>query len=188
MQKLSIAGHSMPRQRRPAGLQPTGLQWAADYFSDNGYEILAEQVRYAAETIAGRREGVRRMTSGTSLLVAVVAVILYLLPCEIARRRGSRSYASIAVVNIFLGWTVLGWVGCLAWALQPVDPPAPPAPPWAPPPPESWPPSWRPPPPNWPPKPVDQGPPPPVPPVQQQRPPLWTPSPPFGLPKKPPGA
>jgi hypothetical protein len=34
----------------------------------------------------------------------------------VAKRRNHRSRGSILIVNIFLGWTFIGWVVALAWA------------------------------------------------------------------------
>jgi hypothetical protein len=49
---------------------------------------------------------------------AIVPIIaaLYLLPTAIAERRQVARIGSVAVVNIFLGWTMLGWIAALAWA------------------------------------------------------------------------
>jgi hypothetical protein len=50
--------------------------------------------------------------------VLIGAVIAYLLPSIIAAVRGHRNSNSICVVNIFLGWTLLGWVIALAWSFS----------------------------------------------------------------------
>lgn len=43
---------------------------------------------------------------------------LYLLPSIEAYRRDRSNAQSIALVNVLLGWTLLGWVAALVWALQ----------------------------------------------------------------------
>lgn len=43
--------------------------------------------------------------------------VLYFLPAGIALARGHRHVASIAVLNLFLGWTFVGWAGALMWSL-----------------------------------------------------------------------
>ena len=48
--------------------------------------------------------------------------VLYLLPAIIAFARSKRDAVSILVLNIFLGWTAIGWVIALVWALK-VDAP-----------------------------------------------------------------
>ena len=52
------------------------------------------------------------------LLLVALLIWLYLLPWWVAKGRRHPSVYSIAVVNVFLGWTFIGWVGCLAWSLS----------------------------------------------------------------------
>lgn len=52
----------------------------------------------------------------TVVLVAC-AIAFYFLPTFIARRRRHRSPEAVFVLNLLLGWTLLGWVGALGWAL-----------------------------------------------------------------------
>lgn len=49
-------------------------------------------------------------------LIAVLGVVAYLLPAFIAAKRNCKAGNGIAIVNIFLGWTLIGWVVALAWA------------------------------------------------------------------------
>ena len=48
-------------------------------------------------------------------VVIIVAGMVYFAPVLIARGHPHR--AAIFVVNLFFGWTLMGWVGWLAWAL-----------------------------------------------------------------------
>jgi len=59
---------------------------------------------------------------GIFLLVVVVGLglVLYVLPTIIAFNRGHQNAASIAALNILLGWAFVGWVGALVWALTEV--------------------------------------------------------------------
>jgi len=50
------------------------------------------------------------------LILVAVFVILYFMPVIVARVRSAKSFAAIAIINIFLGWTFVGWVVALAWA------------------------------------------------------------------------
>jgi hypothetical protein len=68
---------------------------------------------------------------GTSLLVAL-GIVVYFLPSLVASGRKKRSSTAIFVLNLLLGWTLIGWVGALIWALT-VDTPVVPVP-YAPPP------------------------------------------------------
>lgn len=43
---------------------------------------------------------------------------VYFLPLLIAGLREHRQYASIAVLNVFLGWTLVGWVVALAMSVS----------------------------------------------------------------------
>lgn len=52
----------------------------------------------------------------TGLVVLGVVLFIYLLPWFVAEQRGHPNAGSIAVINIFLGWTFVGWVVALAMA------------------------------------------------------------------------
>lgn len=47
-----------------------------------------------------------------------IAAVIYLFPVLTARRRHAPNTGSVAVVNVLLGWTVVGWVVALAMALR----------------------------------------------------------------------
>lgn len=51
-----------------------------------------------------------------ALLTAIGIAVVYLLPSLIAFQRHHLNKVPITIVNIFLGWTVVGWVGTLAWS------------------------------------------------------------------------
>lgn len=53
-----------------------------------------------------------------ALIVLGVVIMLYMLPAITASSRGHRQAAPIFVVNLFLGWTLIGWVVALAWSLS----------------------------------------------------------------------
>jgi len=53
-----------------------------------------------------------------ALLGAIVAI--YFLPTIVARRREVPILGSVAVINLFLGWTLIGWVVSLAMAVRSV--------------------------------------------------------------------
>jgi len=52
---------------------------------------------------------------GGTLLLGFLG-FLYFLPFFVACVRKCKAFAGIAVVNLFLGWTLVGWVVALAWA------------------------------------------------------------------------
>jgi T4 superinfection immunity protein len=44
--------------------------------------------------------------------------VLYFLPSILALARNKRDTVSILVLNFLLGWTAIGWVVALVWALK----------------------------------------------------------------------
>jgi hypothetical protein len=46
----------------------------------------------------------------------VLAILVYMAPTMVAAARGHRQRSAIAALNIFLGWTLIGWVSALTWA------------------------------------------------------------------------
>jgi hypothetical protein len=50
-------------------------------------------------------------------LVVIIGLLIYFLPTIVASNKHKRNAASIFVVNLFLGWMLIGWVIALAWAV-----------------------------------------------------------------------
>jgi hypothetical protein len=46
----------------------------------------------------------------------IIAAVIYFLPTMIAVKREHLSKNAIIIVNVALGWTVLGWLWALLWA------------------------------------------------------------------------
>ena len=53
-----------------------------------------------------------------SLLVVLFLLGMYLLPSIVALVRGRHNTGAILALNIFLGWSVIGWVVSLVWAVS----------------------------------------------------------------------
>ncbi len=51
------------------------------------------------------------------MLVIFSAIIIYMIPTIIAFIVDHKNVAAITIINIFLGWTFLGWVITLAWSV-----------------------------------------------------------------------
>lgn len=51
------------------------------------------------------------------LIAAVIGLFIYFIPTMVASHREHRNKAGIFCLNFFFGWTLLGWVGALIWAL-----------------------------------------------------------------------
>ena len=52
-----------------------------------------------------------------SILLAIL-LIIYFIPSIIAFSRKCPSTLAITALNLFLGWTLFGWVASLVWALR----------------------------------------------------------------------
>jgi Superinfection immunity protein len=57
-------------------------------------------------------------SSAGAVVMFLVLAVLYLLPSLVAAMRGVRRPAGLSILNLLLGWTVLGWIGALIWAVQ----------------------------------------------------------------------
>jgi uncharacterized protein involved in cysteine biosynthesis len=53
--------------------------------------------------------------------VVLGALMLYLVPAMIADAREREDAFAVTMVNILLGWTVIGWFAALVWARHPVS-------------------------------------------------------------------
>jgi hypothetical protein len=51
------------------------------------------------------------------LVIGFVGVIIYFIPTYIAFKRKCINFNGITILNIFLGWTFLGWLGSIVWAV-----------------------------------------------------------------------
>jgi hypothetical protein len=45
-----------------------------------------------------------------------IAILCYFLPVICAGMRGHHNALAIGILNVFLGWTFLGWIIALVWA------------------------------------------------------------------------
>lgn len=55
-----------------------------------------------------------------AFLFFVWLVLFYFLPAVVAWKRYHHNTTAIAALTLFAGWTVLGWIGALIWALTAV--------------------------------------------------------------------
>lgn len=58
------------------------------------------------------------------LLYVLIIAVVYFIPGVIATQRKHKNANAITMLNLLLGWTVLGWVASLVWAMT--DPGIPP--------------------------------------------------------------
>lgn len=48
--------------------------------------------------------------------VAAVCTLLYMLPWAVAATRGKSNATAVALINLLLGWTLIGWIVALVMA------------------------------------------------------------------------
>lgn len=56
--------------------------------------------------------------AATGLIVLGIMAGVYFGPSLVAAGRNHRQSIPIFVINLGLGWTIVGWFGCLAWAFM----------------------------------------------------------------------
>lgn len=66
-----------------------------------------------AELVTDKRG---RPISATISIVLAVLTLGYMLPWMVAALRGKSNHWGVFVVNLLLGWTILGWVVALVMA------------------------------------------------------------------------
>lgn len=64
----------------------------------------------------------RMMVPMVVLLLIAIVVLLYLLPTIIAVKKKHLQKVPIILINIFLGWSFIGWVVALVWAFTQSQP------------------------------------------------------------------
>jgi hypothetical protein len=50
-----------------------------------------------------------------------LAILIYFTPTIVGGIRHVRNFGSVLVINLFLGWTLIGWVVALAMAVRSRD-------------------------------------------------------------------
>jgi hypothetical protein len=61
------------------------------------------------------------MEETLGLLLVLVLGFFYFLPAIVAFSRGHKNSGAILILNLLLGWTMLGWVGALVWSATNTD-------------------------------------------------------------------
>lgn len=52
------------------------------------------------------------------LLLSAVSLGIYFIPYIVAKRNKKQNAGAIGALNFFLGWTLVGWVVALVWAMS----------------------------------------------------------------------
>jgi hypothetical protein len=59
------------------------------------------------------------LSAGLSVcLLPILAVLIYFLPTAAAISVGNPRFQAVFLMNLFFGWTVVGWLAALAWGLR----------------------------------------------------------------------
>ncbi len=54
-----------------------------------------------------------------TIIGAIAGGYLYFLPGVIAGYKKHKYRTAITIINLFTGWTIVGWIGLLIWVLMP---------------------------------------------------------------------
>lgn len=57
-------------------------------------------------------------TWGVWFLFLLILLFFYFLPAVIASNRNTKHGGMIVFINLVFGWTVLGWIAALIWAID----------------------------------------------------------------------
>ena len=56
---------------------------------------------------------------GALVMIIITGLVLYFIPAFVATTRRMPNAGAITVINLFAGWTLVGWVGALVMACWP---------------------------------------------------------------------
>jgi hypothetical protein len=62
--------------------------------------------------------GNKMSDTGLGFGYLAILLLIYFLPAAIAFSRGHVNAGAILVLNLFLGWTALGWIVALVWSFM----------------------------------------------------------------------
>jgi hypothetical protein len=53
-----------------------------------------------------------------TVIVGLLAIAVLFLPAIVANQKKHKQYNSILLINILFGWTIIGWLIALIWAIS----------------------------------------------------------------------
>ncbi len=56
------------------------------------------------------------MDPAVVIILFIISIGIYFIPTIVASSNKKRNVVGIFVLNLFFGWTLIGWVGSLVWA------------------------------------------------------------------------
>ncbi len=51
------------------------------------------------------------------IIILIVGILIYFIPALMAFQRKHKNRTAILMLNLFLGWSFIGWVVALVWSL-----------------------------------------------------------------------
>ncbi len=57
------------------------------------------------------------------VVLAIIGLIIYFIPTTVARKNKSPNKVAVILLNIFLGWSLIGWIIALVLACKKPAPP-----------------------------------------------------------------
>ena len=60
--------------------------------------------------------GPGELASAVAIVSGIGAMVVYFVPTIVAAASKHHNTTAIFVLNLFLGWTLIGWVAALVWA------------------------------------------------------------------------
>jgi Superinfection immunity protein len=54
--------------------------------------------------------------TGTGIIFLLVGLFVYFMPTILAKGRNHHNASAVFIINLLLGWTLVGWAVALAWA------------------------------------------------------------------------
>lgn len=92
------------------------------YSRSDADEKIERDIERYRDRMYARREASE--SSGFRILFGILfsaVTLLYMLPTGVSLIRNGRNKLPIFLLNLFLGWTFIGWVVALVWAAKPRD-------------------------------------------------------------------
>lgn len=59
-------------------------------------------------------------SGSSSVLIIILALVVYFIPGAVANVRKHHNYNAILLLNLLLGWTLIGWLAALIWSVTAV--------------------------------------------------------------------
>ena len=91
---------------------------AAACFASVAMLFISDRDATHSLILAARRASPTLLRAIPDAAILTIAILAYLLPSIVASERRHPNSAPIAVINIGLGWTLVGYVAALAWAVS----------------------------------------------------------------------